>query len=185
MANQASALGVNSVVSAVLRARKMDSATGSLSFAPTVEETPQYTYSSNFQFGRALQTDVAFTPPEGLNLVDAYSPVLLGPVADARFPSSESLPCFGGKIADDTTLEFPADKKLVSLPADGQVETANIDYRSHWSLAGNTLSIHRELHAHFDKALCTGVALQETRAAIVRIQRDYATRIAFATAQGS
>jgi transglutaminase-like putative cysteine protease len=185
MANQAGALGLNSVVQAVLRARKMDSATGSLTFAPTVEMTPQYTYSSNFQFARALQSDAGFAPPEGLNLVDAYSPALFGPVADARFLASDSLPCFSGKIVDDYTLEFPADKKLVSLPPDGLVQSTNIDYRSHWSLTGNTLSIHRELHAHFDKALCTGAALQETRAAIGRIQKDYGARIAFATAQGS
>ena len=86
MANQAGGLGLNNVATAVLRARKLDLATGSLSFAPTVEMTPQYTYSSNFQLGRPLQTDVAFAPPEGLNLVDAYSPALLGPVADPEIP---------------------------------------------------------------------------------------------------
>lgn len=185
MANQANGLGVNTVVSAVLRARRMESATGSLMFASTAEETPQYTYTSNFQFGRAIQTDIAFPPPEGLNLIDAYSPALLGPVADVRFLSSDSLPCFSGKLVDDTTFEFPADKRLVQLPGDTQVESANLDYRAHWSLAGNVVSIHRELHAHFDKAICTGATLQETRAAIIKIQRDYGTRIAFATAQGS
>ena len=187
MANQAATIGTNSVATAILHGRKMDSATGSVSFAPTVELTPQYTYSSNYQFGLPLPASGGFglTLPEGLNLVDAYSAVMLGPVADARFLSSDSLPCFSGKLVDDYTLEFPADKRPVSLPADGSVVSANMDYRSHWSMTGNTLSLHRELHAHFDKAICTGATLAETRAAIVKIQKDYATRIAFAPVQGS
>ena len=146
---------------------RMDQAVGSLSFAPTTDLTPQYAYSSRYQTTRGIQTDAGFAMPEGLNLVDAYSSALLGPAVDPRFVTSESVPCFSGSLADDYTLEFPADKRLVSLPQDGVVTTANINYRSHWSLVGNTLSVHRELHAHFDKALCTGNVLRETRAAVV------------------
>lgn len=185
VANQAAVVGLNAVVGAVLRARRMDSASGTISFAPTTELTPQYTYSSSYQIGLLLQGDVAFAPPEGLNLVDAYSPALLGPVADVRYLASDPIPCFNGKLVDDYTLEFPADKRIVSLPQDGQVLSANIDYHSHWSLAGNTLSVHRELHAHFDKALCTGAALHEARAAIIKIQKDYGTRVVLATAHAS
>jgi hypothetical protein len=123
--------------------------------------------------------------PEGLNLVDAYSPALLGPIADVRYLTSDALPCFSGKLADDYTLEFPADKRLVALPPDGVITSANIDYRSHWTLQGNTVSVHRELHAHFDKAICTGNMLRETRAAIIGIARDYGTRIVLATAHAS
>lgn len=185
VANQAASKGLDAVAIAILRARKMDSASGSISFAPIAELTPQYVYGSRYQTGRGLQTDTGFSLPEGLNLVNAYSPALLGPAADPRFQTSDALPCFSGKLADDYTLEFPADKRLVSLPPDGVVTSPNIDYRSHWSLQGNTLSVHRELHAHFDKAICTGTVLRETRAAIVGIVRDYNTRIALATAHAS
>ena len=185
VANQAIIKGADAIAGAVLRTRRMDAAVGSLSFAPTAELTPQYAYSSRYQTTRGIQTDAGFSLPEGLNLIDAYSSALLGPAADARFAMSESVPCFSGSLADDYTLEFPVDKRLVSLPQDGVVTTANINYRSHWSLVGNTLSLHRELHAHFDKALCTGNVLRETRAAIIGIQRDYATRIALATAHAS
>ena len=185
VANQAQASGLDSVAGAILRARKMDAASGFIAFPPTTELTPQYVYSSRYQLSRPIQTDAGFSMPEGLNLVSAYSAALLGPVADSRFVQSDSLPCFGGKFVDDTTLTFPADKRLSYMPADGAVETANISYRSHWSLNGNTLSVHREMHAHFDKAICTGDALRETRAAIIRIQRDYGTRIALATAHAS
>jgi transglutaminase-like putative cysteine protease len=185
VANQAIVKGTDAIAGAVLHTRRMDAAVGSLAFTPTSELTPQYAYSSRYQTTRGIQTDAGFSLPEGLNLVDAYSSALFGPVADARFIASESVPCFSGSLADDYTLEFPADKKLVSLPQDGVVTTANINYRSHWSLIGNTLSVHRELHAHFDKALCTGTMLRETRAAIIGIQRDYATRIALATAHAS
>lgn len=185
VANLTAVRGLDAVAGAVLRARRMDAASGSVSFAPTAELTPQYVYSSRYQFNRGIQTDAGFALPEGLNLVNAYSAALLGPVADGRYMTSESLPCFSGSLADDYTLEFPADKRLVSLPQDGAVTTANISYRSHWSLIGNTLSVHRELHAHFDKGLCTGNVLRETHAAMIGIQKDYATRIALATAHAS
>jgi len=185
VANQAAVKGLDAVAGAILRARRMDTAAGSITFASTAELTPQYVYGSRYQFNRGIQTDAGFALPEGMNLVDAYSSALLGPVADPRFLTSDTLPCFSGSLADDYTLEFPADRKLVALPADGVVTSANISYRSHWSLIGNTLSVHRELHAHFDKALCTGNVLHETRAAIIRIQKDYGTRIALVTAHAS
>jgi transglutaminase-like putative cysteine protease len=185
VANQAAARGIDSITTAVLRTRKLDSASGSISFAPTTELTPQYVYGSRYQTARGIQTDAGFSLPEGLNLLDAYSPAFLGPVADSRYLTSEALPCFSGKLVDDYTLQFPADKRLVSLPPDGVVTSTNIDYRSHWTLQGNTLSVHRELHAHFDKALCTGNVLRETRAALLGIVRDYNTRIALAAAHAS
>jgi transglutaminase-like putative cysteine protease len=185
VANEAIVKGTDAIAGAVLHTRRMDAAIGSLSFAPTAELTPQYAYSSRYQTTRGIRTDAGFALPEGLNLIDAYSAAILGPAADIRFVYSESVPCFSGNLADEYTLEFPADKRLVSLPLDGVVTTANINYRSHWSLIGNTLSVHRELHAHFDKALCTGNMLRETRAAIMAIQRDYGTRIALATAHAS
>jgi transglutaminase-like putative cysteine protease len=185
VANQAATTGLDSVAGAVLRARKMDAASGTITFPPTQELTSQYVYSSRYQFTRGIQTDAGFALPEGLNLVNAYSSAMIGPVADARFLASEALPCFGGKLVDDYTLTFPPDKRLANLPADGVVTSANLDYRSHWSLNGNTLSVHRELRAHFDKPLCTGDVLRETRAAIIKIQKDYLTRVALATAHAS
>jgi len=184
VADQAIAQG-SGFVNAILQARKLDAASGSMWFAPTGDLTPQYNYKTNFQFGRPLQSDAGFVPPEGLNLVDAYSAALFGPVAESQFANSDSLPCFSGRLVDDYTLEFPADKRLVALPPDGQVLSANIDFRSHWSLNGNVVSVHRELHAHFDTALCTGDVLRDTRAAIVRIRKDYLTRIAIAAPHAS
>jgi hypothetical protein len=183
VANQAAVSGLNAVAGAVLRARKMDSATGSVAFSPTADLTPQYAYGSNYQIARPGED--SFALPEGLNLVDAYSAALLGPVADIRFITSDTLPCFSGRLVDDYTLQFPADKRLTSLPPDGVVQSANLEYRSHWTLAGNTLSVHRELRAHFDKALCTGDMLRQTRLAVINIQRDYGTRITLTTAHAS
>lgn len=185
VANQAIVKGTDAIASAVLRTRRMDMAVGSLSFTPTAELTPQYVYSSRYQTTRGIQTEAGFSMPEGLNLIDAYSSALVGPAVDARFATSDSIPCFSGTLVDDYTLEFPADKRLVSLPTDGIVTTANISYHSHWNLIGNTLTVHREMHAHFDKALCTGSVLQQTRAAILGIERDYSTRIALETAHAS
>ena len=185
LANQTAVSGLNTVAGAVLRARKMDAATGSITFPPTADLTQQYSYSSNYQLARAFVGDGSLALPEGLNLVNAYSAALLGPAADIRYATSDSLPCFGGKLVDDYTLQLPADKRVTSLPPDGIVRTANLDYRSHWTLTGNTLSVHRELHAHFDKALCTGDLLRETRVAVLRIQRDYTARIGLETAHAS
>jgi transglutaminase-like putative cysteine protease len=182
---QANMSGTAAVAASILHARHMDSAAGSISFAPTGELTPEFSYTSNYRLSHALPGNAIFAMPEGLNLVDAASPALLGPVADARYPLSDPLPCSSGKLVDDYTLDFPRDRTLVTLPQDAQVQTSAIDYRSHWTLNGNTLSVHRELHAHFDRALCSAAALQATRAAIIAIRKDYATRIVLVAAHAS
>ena len=185
VANQAVARGLDAVAIGVLRARKLETAMGAYSFAPTTDLTPQYVYSSHYQTNGALQTDQGFSLPEGLNLIDAYSPVLLGPVADSRYLASTSVPCFSGTLVDDYQLQVPADKRVLSIPQDAIVTSSNIDYRAHWSFDGATLSVHRELHAHFDKALCTGDTLRQARQAIIAITRDYNTRVALISAHAS
>jgi len=182
---RAVARGLDAVASGVLHARKLETATGSYAFTPTTELTPQYVYSSHYQTSGSLQTDQGFSLPEGLNLIDAYSPVLLGPVADSRYLASASVPCFSGTLVDDYQLQVPADKRVLSIPQDSVVTSTNIDYRAHWNFDGTTLSVHRELHAHFDKALCTGDTLRQARLAIIAITKDYNTRIALVTAHAS
>ncbi len=178
LATQADAAGVGAVADNVLKVRKMDPAAGTYTFQETSELTPRYTYTSSYQTSRTLPGDVSFAMPEGLNIVDAASPALLGPATDARFKQADVLPCFSGDATDDYSLTLPQSERLVALPRDSQVDTDNIHYHSHWAISGNIVTVHREVHAHFDKALCSATTLRETRQAMVQIRVDYEARIA-------
>jgi len=54
VANQAVARGLDAVAAGVLRTRKMETASGSYSFSPTTELTPQYVYSGHYQTSAGL-----------------------------------------------------------------------------------------------------------------------------------
>ncbi len=100
---------------------------------------------------------------------------MLGPVADARYKDADTEACLSGNVTDDYTLELPADKKLGALPQDALIETPNLRYLTHWSVVGNRVSVHREMHAHFTEALCSDGTRLQTINAVVRIRDDYAT----------
>jgi len=185
LANQANTSGSQSIAQAVLHARNINTNAANYEFPETNDLSPQYSFTSSYQVGVVAPNDFTFALPEGLNVVDGYSPILLGPVADARFKTASAVPCFSGNMSDDFTLELPMGKRIVALPQDGRVETANLSYSSHWSQAGSTVSVHRELHAHFDKALCTGSVLRDTRDAMVRIHTDYETQVQITSARAS
>jgi transglutaminase-like putative cysteine protease len=185
IANGVNAAGTGAFATNLLKMRKFSTATGTISFPPTAELTPRFTYSSAYEIPNVPPGNIKFAMPEGLNIVSAYSSAIFGPIAISQYVTSDSVPCFSGTVNDEYSFQFPATRRPLFVPQDGRVQTANIDYRSHWSVTGNTISVHRELHAHFDKAVCTGAVVTETRNAIVNIARDYSTLVLLKTGPAS
>ena len=177
LANEANTAGVVETAATVLRTRKLNPVDASYEFQQTTEITPKYTYKSSYR-ARPEDNPSGFVMPEGLNIIDASSPAVLGPVADARFKDADTESCLSGDVSDDYTLELPPDKKLKGLPQDTLIETPNLRYLSHWSVAGNRVSVHHELQAHYPEPLCGDGTRIQTINAIVQMRNDYLTPLA-------
>ena len=120
----------------------------------------------------------------GLRVLPAAGDFLMGPMGNAKLKDSDPTPCYSGRQIDDLTLDFPANKSLVRLPQDVDVKTANLHYASHWSVNGQTLSVHREFTSNIDQPLCSGDIRKETTAALARIRDDYGSPVSFVVKSG-
>jgi tetratricopeptide (TPR) repeat protein len=81
--------------------------------------------------------------------------------------------CFSGHQTEDASLKLPSGKSLANLPADADIQTANLTFRTHWSANGQIVSVHREFVSHVETRLCKGQLRIETAAALKQIANDY------------
>lgn len=174
--------GTAALAESVLQKRGIPDGAGNYQFQDPAGSDPTYTFEDEYHSDHsfALLSTQGFAMPEGLSITGFLSPVLLGPVVEAKYALSDSIPCFGGSATDDYTLMLPSSRKVAGLPDDGEVDTDNIRYRSHWSQNGNVVSVHREIQAKFDTALCTGRMRRDTVAALDRIHADYGKKLTLA-----
>ena len=86
------------------------------------------------------------------------------------------MPCYNGHAIDDETLQFSSVRHLTHVPDDSKVAREHVNYSSHWSSDGNSLTVHRELTTHFDTPLCSGSEKDELVAlGLVLAGRDAVT----------
>ena len=103
---------------------------------------------------------------------------MFGPLIDGRDRDAAAAPCFNGHAMDDETLQYPAPRHLLKLPADSKLSSPHISYTSHWTSDGSSVSVHREFYAHFDQVLCAGAAKSEMLALADQLKADLQARVA-------
>ena len=162
-----------------LMTHRLHRASGTFELPPLSELTPQYTLTANYTTTpdpRFLSGD-AIPRPEGVTIVPPAEAAFAGAVANEAYKDADPAACYSGQAIDDFSLEFPATSRLVALPQDAAIKTANIEYTSRWSLSGRIVKVHREFRARFDQPLCTGEIRTSVIAALARIREDYKTDI--------
>jgi hypothetical protein len=82
------------------------------------------------------------------------------------------VPCYNAHALDVETLQLWEDRHLQKLPADSELSSAHVEYRSRWSINGNTVSVTREMRTHFDQRICDLREGNEMWAARDQIQKD-------------
>jgi transglutaminase-like putative cysteine protease len=159
----------------MLKARGMPRATGSYTAPSLTEPGDSYAISGSYQTPNPWQgvlQETGFRLPDGLHLLGMTSPILLGAIADDKYKSATSVPCFSGHVVEDYTLEAPPGMKAGSLPVDGRVKSEHFDFSSRWTSTAHGITVHREITVNFNDAICTGDVLQEARSTIARIRTD-------------
>jgi transglutaminase-like putative cysteine protease len=147
---------------------------GVFAFASPDGFEPSYVVNGRFQLDpmpELLEGD-SFAPPLGLLLLIRPGDFFLGPLHRPALPVDEDTPCFSGRQVEELRLELPEGRVPVRLPKDTDIRNPQFTYTSRWKLAGQVVSVRRELVAAFDAPLCSGALRREAAAAMVRIRRD-------------
>ena len=157
-------------------------ATGTLSADPPMELSPSYTIKGEFTSpgwtDEASGKSSFFLPP-GLRLLGLTGDGIMGPFNPGEMKDSEQTPCFNGHASETLSLQAPPDVKFSSVPSDTRVETPNILFTAHWSLAGGRLTVHREFTGKIDQPLCAGAVRTQAAVALKQIWDSYSTNISF------
>ncbi len=123
----------------------------------------------------------SFAMPLGLQLLVRPGDYLLGPLNQPTLPASEPTPCFPGRQTEELSLELPEGRHPLRLPPERLIETPAFTYRSRWSMAGQVVTVRRELDSHVTTPLCSGPLRRDVVAAMAEIRRDQRTRLVLAT----
>lgn len=153
-------------------------ATGAFDVGSPDSLTAQYTVTSHFNTPRQLNF-VAM--PAGLRILPV---ALIGPTANTKIQDTDPTPCYNGKASEDLTLNLPASAHIGSLPGDTSLKTAHIQFASHWSSSGQTITIHREIVSNFQEPLCTGDVRKEAVSAQATIRKSSQTPLPISFGDG-
>jgi TonB family protein len=159
--------------------------TGSFEVSSPTVPTDSYSIRGTFKtddWSEQAAGTQKFYLPGGMRLLGYSGDGLMGSFfGNPAVNSDEDIPCFSGESSEDISLEAPAGKQFSSVPADTHVQTANIRFDSHWSLSGQTLSVHRSFNSTIDKPLCTAAIRAANAAALKSIGDSYNMEVSFAS----
>lgn len=179
--------GPEKVATEALSRRGLSSATGMFEVVAPELLTPDYGVNTHYKADKQnkLLSGESFAVPQGLALEGLGESDWLGPLSAERYKKTDVVACYSNRGSEDYTLEFPVGKRLAAIPADTVIDTRAIKYKSHWSVNGHAVSVHRELTAHFDEPLCRGSERTAILAAVEKIRADAKTKISLVADQGS
>ena len=157
-------------------------ASGQLQAPPPTAAGADYTVSGNFSVGGwddALAGKHGFYLPGGMRLLGLSGEGLMGTLGGRDAKADFDFPCYSAQATEDLSLEAPADVRFESVPQDTHVKTANIQFDAHWTLSGQTMSVHRAFASNIDQPFCTAAIRQANAAALKEIADSYNTNLSF------
>ncbi|HEX4157130.1 MAG TPA: TonB family protein [Rhizomicrobium sp.] len=151
--------------------------TGSLEMSSPTELADSYTITGTFKaddWSSEAAGTKRFYLPGGMRLLDVSGDGLMGSFfgRSAAKPDEET-PCYNGAASEDISLEAPAGERFSGIPSDTHVQTANIRFDAHWTLDGQTLSVHRSFASSIDRPLCTAAIRAANAEALKTIGDSY------------
>ena len=148
---------------------------GSYSIPSPDQLESDYVVTADFTLGpfSDLLDGRRFSMPTGLSLMGPPGSFLMGPLADRKISDSEPTICYSGNETEDISLEAPRGRRFLSLPPDTNVSTANLSFAAHWSLDGQTVTLHREFTSRVGSIMCSDALRKETAAALAKVRASY------------
>ena len=142
--------------------------------------TPMSRLHSSFRLEPqpGILAGMSFSLPPGLLVLKRPGGFLLGPLSELQLAASEPTPCHSGHQVETLSLRLPSDRLTAVLPPDSVIGGTGFRYTSRWSRSGATLTVRRELEAHFETAICAGAVRQQAAEALQAIRLEQQTQIA-------
>lgn len=163
-------VGPERAASDILSKQGKPQATGTFDVGNPDGFAQQYSLSSKYSTPRPLQFR---SMPTGLRLLPATGDLFIGPIGNTKIKDTDPTPCYNGHSSEDLTLNLPANAHVASLPPDTNVRETKFQYSSHWSLSGQTVTVHREMTANLGEPLCSGDTRAKAATALAAIRKDY------------
>ncbi len=156
-------------------------AEGKFSQDSPVALTPSHSITGTFRISgwSDAVSGSNFYLPGGLRLFGLSGDGIMGPFEPGKLKPEDPTLCFSAEANEDLSLKAPSGIEFSEVPKDTRVETPNLVFTAHWSLDGDTLSVHRDFTSRIDQQFCTGRVRQQTADALKKIADSYNTNISF------
>ncbi|HEY0105400.1 MAG TPA: DUF3857 and transglutaminase domain-containing protein [Rhizomicrobium sp.] len=174
--------GIQNVGPDVAAARQLASlgytnATGTFDVGAPMDVAPSYSIAGTFDspgWADKLSDSTPFYIPGGLRLLGLSGD---GPMGPFQPPSSlkDDAPilCLSAQASEDLALHLPAGMHFDGVPADTDIHTASLRFTAHWTLQGDTLSVHRDFASTIDGPVCSAATRKQNGAALKSIAASY------------
>jgi hypothetical protein len=152
-------------------------ASGSLDLASPTDFGRDYTIVGRFTVAPQPQyvAGAAFQLPGGLRLFGTTGDWLMGPLWNYKLKAGDPTPCFSGEAEEELSLELPAGKHLVKLPADTKIADKHVAFTAHWSTDGHSVTVKRAFKVSVDQPLCQGDTRKEAVKVLAAIRNSFNT----------
>ncbi|HJR55871.1 MAG TPA: tetratricopeptide repeat protein, partial [Rhizomicrobium sp.] len=169
----------------LLTAMGYENASGTFTLGDPKGFAPDYAISATFKWtGWAdyVAGKNSFFMPPALRLLGRTGEGAMGPFDPGSMAPGEPTVCLSTEQSEDLSLKAPPGIQFDGVPKDVRVETPNLLFTAHWSLAGDTLSVRRAFTSKIDQPLCTGTIRTQSAEALKKISDSYDVAVAFVEA---
>ena len=182
------AAGSEKVAAAELEAHGYKGGSGTLTAGPPMIPGRGYTITGTFTvpgWAAWLTGQKVSYMPIGLRILGVAGDGPMGSFASIDSKDMSPTPCFSIHQSEDASLEIPPNTIFANVPGDARVMTENVQFTSHWTIANNTLSVHREFISKIDQPLCTGAVRQKMARTLLEIAISYLGQIRIVPSTGA
>jgi tetratricopeptide (TPR) repeat protein len=157
-------------------------ASGTFTQGSPIGFEPDFAISGTFKasgWSNMVTGKNSFDLPGEMRLLGLPGDDVMGPFNPGNMKSDEPTLCFSVEQTDDMSLKAPPGSQFSNVPKDLRVETPNLLFETHWTLTGDTLSVHRVFTSNVDQPFCSGAVRTRSAAALKQISESYDTNISF------
>lgn len=134
---------------------------------------------SNADWSKELAGNEQFYIPGGMRLLGLSGDGLMGTFAGSNLKPDAEMPCYSANADEELSLEAPPGAHFALVPSDTHVKTAYLAFDAHWTLDGNTLSVHRTFTSTIDLPLCSAAIRADNAKALQEISDSYNVQLSF------
>ena len=166
------ALGPDLAAKRLLTQRNFPNATGSM--LPGSGDENSYQITGNARLGRPTAQSNLMSVAAVLTLLVRAGDGPMGPLSNRTLTAADDTICYSGHQSEEIAMTFRPGARPQTLPDEMHLKTANLSYDTHWSLDGDTITLHREFASKMREPVCTAAIRRDTADALTKIRADYA-----------